>query len=96
MVRVTDPKALDNARRTRPGLTYVEDVREAVAGADVLLHLTEWREYRDLDPVEIGELVARRNILDGRNALDAQLWQQAGWEVRALGRPSLGQGPKAL
>ena len=96
MVRVTDPKALENARRTRPGLTYVEDVREAVAGADVLLHLTEWREYRDLDPVEIGELVARRNILDGRNALDAKLWQQAGWDIRALGRPSLGQGTKSL
>jgi UDPglucose 6-dehydrogenase len=89
-VVVTDPKALDNARRTRPGLTYIEDVREAVAGADVLLHLTEWREYRDLDPAEIGSLVAHRNILDGRNALDARLWQDAGWDIRALGRPSLG------
>jgi UDPglucose 6-dehydrogenase len=89
-VVVTDPKALDNARRTRPGLTYIEDVREAVAGADVLLHLTEWREYRDLDPAEIGSLVAHRNILDGRNALDAKLWQDAGWDIRALGRPSLG------
>ena len=65
-VGVTDPKALENARRTRPGLTYIEDVREAVTGADVLLHLTEWREYRELDPHEIGQLVAHRSRVHGR------------------------------
>ncbi|HET7902227.1 MAG TPA: UDP binding domain-containing protein, partial [Candidatus Nanopelagicales bacterium] len=89
-VRVTDPKALDNARRSRPGPTYVDDVRETVRGADVVLHLTEWREYRGLDPVELGSLVAHRRILDGRNQLDARAYSAAGWTVRALGRPHAG------
>ena len=89
-VRVHDPKALDNARRTRPGPQYVDDVREALAGADVVLHLTEWREYRELDPAEIGDLVAGKKLLEGRNALDVDRWVAAGWDVKALGRPRVG------
>ena len=90
VVRVHDPKALDNARRTRPGPQYVDDVREALAGADVVLHLTEWREYRELDPAEIGALVAGKKLLEGRNALDVDRWVAAGWDVKALGRPHVG------
>lgn len=90
-VRVHDPKALDNARRTRPGPTYCDDLREALAGADVVLHLTEWREYRELDPIEIGGLVAGRKLLEGRNALDVDRWVAAGWDVKALGRPRVGR-----
>ena len=56
-------------------------------GADVVLHLTEWREFRELDPAALGEVVAERRILDGRNALDPELWREAGWTYRALGRP---------
>ncbi|MGE0819830.1 MAG: UDP binding domain-containing protein, partial [Candidatus Nanopelagicales bacterium] len=90
IVRVHDPKALDNARRTRPGPEYVDDVREALAGADVVLHLTEWREYRELDPKELGDLVAGKKLLEGRNALDVDRWVAAGWDVKALGRPRVG------
>jgi len=90
VVRVHDPKALDNARRTRPGPQYCDDLREAVAGADVVLHLTEWREYRELDPAEIGGLVAGMKLLEGRNALDVDRWVAAGWDVKALGRPRVG------
>ncbi len=89
-VRVHDPKALDNARRTRPGPAYCDDVREALADADVVLHLTEWREYRELDPAEIGDLVAGKKLLEGRNALDVDRWVAAGWDVKALGRPRVG------
>lgn len=90
-VRVTDPKALDNARRSRPGPDYVDDVREAVRDADVVLHLTEWKAFRALDPVELGDLVAHKRILDGRNVLDAAAYAAAGWQVRALGRPNAGR-----
>jgi UDPglucose 6-dehydrogenase len=89
-VRVHDPKALDNARRTRPGPTYCDDLRDAVADADIVLHLTEWREYRELDPQEIGGLVASKKLLEGRNALDVDRWVAAGWDVKALGRPRVG------
>lgn len=54
----------------------------------MVLHLTEWQEFRTLDPVALGELVAERRLLDGRNVLDAEHWRAAGWTYRAMGRPS--------
>ncbi|MEU3632624.1 UDP-glucose dehydrogenase family protein [Streptomyces fradiae] len=86
-VTVYDPKAMDNARRVFPTLAYADSALEAVRGADVVLHLTEWREFRELDPEELGGVAGARVILDGRNALDAELWRSAGWTFRAMGRP---------
>lgn len=86
-VTVYDPKGMENARRVFPTLGYADSALEAVRGADAVLHLTEWREFRDLDPAVLGEAVAERRILDGRNALDPKLWRKAGWTYRALGRP---------
>jgi UDPglucose 6-dehydrogenase len=86
VVRVYDPEAMDNARRDYPTLAYANSVIEACRGADVVLHLTEWKEFRDLSPDHLGDVVATRNILDGRNALDPALWRAAGWSFRALGR----------
>jgi UDPglucose 6-dehydrogenase len=85
-VVVTDPKALPNARRVWPDLHYVETADEAVAGADVVMLATEWAQYRELDPVQLGRLVAHRRIVDGRNVLDPAAWRGAGWTYRALGR----------
>ncbi len=86
-VTVYDPKGMANARRVFPTLGYADSALEAVRGADIVLHLTEWREFRDLDPAELGGAVARRLILDGRNALDSAAWREAGWTFRAMGRP---------
>lgn len=87
-VTVFDPKGMDNARRLFPTLGYADTARDAVRGADVVLHLTEWREFRELDPAALGEVTSRRIILDGRNALDSELWRAAGWTYRAMGRPT--------
>ncbi|MGW4894174.1 UDP-glucose dehydrogenase family protein [Kitasatospora sp. NPDC004240] len=87
-VTVYDPKAMDNARKMFPGLSYAESAMEAAEGAHVVLHLTEWQEFRALDPAELGAVVAERRLLDGRNVLDADAWRAAGWTYRALGRPS--------
>ncbi|MFF4187993.1 UDP-glucose dehydrogenase family protein [Streptomyces sp. NPDC001691] len=86
-VTVYDPKGMDNARRVFPTLGYAPSAHEAVRGADVVLHLTEWREFRDLDPAELAKAAATRIILDGRNALDPVKWREAGWTYRAMGRP---------
>ncbi|MEV6565799.1 UDP-glucose dehydrogenase family protein [Streptomyces kronopolitis] len=86
-VTVYDPKGMENARRVFPTLAYADTALDAVRGADVVLHLTEWREFRELDPATLGDVVAERRILDGRNALDPELWRKAGWTYRALGRP---------
>ncbi len=86
-VRVHDPKAMDKARETRPELTYIDDPVEACRDADVVLHLTEWAVFRDLDPVKLGVVVKHKRILEGRNTLDSGAYVRAGWDFRALGRP---------
>lgn len=85
-VTVCDPQAVGNARARQPDLRYEVDVDTALGGADAVLLLTEWRQFCELDPSRAGELVARRNVLDGRNALDRDAWTAAGWSYRALGR----------
>ncbi|BCW41644.1 UDP-glucose 6-dehydrogenase [Arthrobacter sp. StoSoilB3] len=87
VVTVTDPKALPNAVRRFPELQYVEDIDSAVDKADAVLLLTEWQEYRDLDPHLLRDSVTSPRILDGRNILDPGKWRSAGWQYRGLGRP---------
>jgi UDPglucose 6-dehydrogenase len=84
---VYDPQAIETARRVHPELTYVRSLTDAVQDADIVFLLTEWDEFRSMQPRAVGELVARRNIVDGRNVLDPVVWRHAGWTYRALGRP---------
>lgn len=86
-VTVYDPKGMENARRLFPTLAYAPSALEACRGAHVVLHLTEWGEFRELSPAALGEVVAEPRILDGRNALDPAVWRAAGWTFRAMGRP---------
>jgi UDPglucose 6-dehydrogenase len=86
VVTATDPEAIPNARRRAPQLTYVESAAEAAAAADVVVLITEWPEFTELDPEELGALVSHRRVIDGRNALDADRWRAAGWRFRGLGR----------
>jgi UDPglucose 6-dehydrogenase len=86
-VTVYDPVATDKARQIYPELEYAASAIGAARDADVLLLLTEWPEFRDADPEILGKAVSRRNIVDGRNVLDPDLWRGAGWNYCALGRP---------
>jgi UDPglucose 6-dehydrogenase len=85
-VVVHDPKGIEPARKRFPNLDYQEKVTDAVKGADAILHLTEWKEYRELDPSVIGQLVKSKFLIDGRNMLDRDKWRSAGWRFHALGR----------
>ena len=85
-VFVHDPKGIEPARKRFPNLNFAESVTDCVKEADLILHLTEWKEYRALDPAVIGALVKNKMIIDGRNALDRDLWRSAGWKFHALGR----------
>ncbi|MFD7854244.1 UDP-glucose dehydrogenase family protein [Streptomyces microflavus] len=87
-VTVTDPKALDNARKVHPVLAYVDDPIAAAQGADLLLHLTEWPEFSHVDPEQLARRVADAKVVDGRGTLDVDAWRAAGWTVRVLGRAS--------
>jgi UDPglucose 6-dehydrogenase len=86
VVRVTDPAAGDNIRRTWPHLDVVDTPEQAAERADAVLVLTEWKQYRELDPVAFGQVVRQKRVLDGRNALSRTTWEAAGWTYRALGR----------
>jgi UDPglucose 6-dehydrogenase len=86
VVRVTDPAAVENSRKLWPQLDYAATAEEAAERADAVLVLTEWKQYRELDPVAFGKVVAQKRVLDGRNALSKTTWEAAGWSYRALGR----------
>ncbi|MGW2949580.1 UDP-glucose dehydrogenase family protein [Streptomyces eurythermus] len=86
-VTVYDPEAADNARKAFPLLGYAATVEDALRGADLVLHLTEWPRFREIDPERAATLVARPRIVDGRGGLDADRWAAAGWRFRAPGRP---------
>ncbi|MHA7210453.1 UDP-glucose dehydrogenase family protein [Arthrobacter sp. MDT1-65] len=88
LVRVHDPEAIENARAVHPLLNYTMDVDKALEGAQLTLHVTEWQEYRNLDPFRLATLVTAPHILDARNTLDIDHWRSAGWTVRAMGRPT--------
>ena len=86
LVSVFDPQANETGRATFPTLDYAETALAAARDADLLLHLTEWPEFRAIDPGELGSVVRRRQIVDGRNVLDLPAWRAAGWTARGLGR----------
>jgi UDPglucose 6-dehydrogenase len=86
IVTVHDPKAIEPAKKRFPALGFSEDIEGALKDADLVLHLTEWKLYRELDPAKMAKLVANPIIIDGRNALDREAWVAAGWKFRALGR----------
>ena len=86
VVTIHDPKAIAPAKKRFPALGFSEDIEGALKGADLVLHLTEWKVYRELDPAKMAKLVANPIIIDGRNALDREAWTAAGWKFRALGR----------
>jgi UDPglucose 6-dehydrogenase len=87
IVSVHDPVAMPNAAMRQPDLVYAGSVSAAARDADLVLHLTEWADYRAIDPAALARVVARRVIIDARYGLDAGLWHDAGWTVHVLGRP---------
>ena len=86
-VTVHDPIALGSVRRFSPHFNCIDDLNSAVIDAELLIHLTEWKEYRDIDPVVLNPLVKSSNIIDGRNVLDCEKWTNAGWKISYLGKP---------
>jgi UDPglucose 6-dehydrogenase len=85
-VNVYDPQAMENSRRLFPTLNYSTSIDEACERADAVLVLTEWPEFVALDPHRLTPTVRAKVVVDGRNCLDVDKWQNAGWNVHALGR----------
>jgi UDPglucose 6-dehydrogenase len=86
-VSVFDPKAMDNAQQLFPTLNYALSTLDACRGADVVLILTEWDEFRKLQPKKLAAVTRSKRVIDARNCLDPESWRAAGWNYRGLGRP---------
>lgn len=84
-VVVYDPEANETAQRMFPTLIYADSIAEAATNSDALLVLTEWTEFREVNPAALIALVAQPVIIDARNCLDADAWRTAGWQFTGLG-----------
>ena len=83
-----DPVAMEKAKDLLPKKTvYVNSKEEAINGADALLVLTEWKEFRFSDILEIKKLLKRPIIIDGRNMFKPQDMMRAGFVYYSMGRP---------
>ncbi|WP_400993982.1 UDP-glucose dehydrogenase family protein [Agromyces sp. GXQ0307] len=85
-VRATDPEGIENARLRHPQLEYVDTAQDALEDAELVVLVTEWSEYRDLDPEHVAKLMETARVIDARNVLDPVAWREAGFVYRGLGR----------
>jgi UDPglucose 6-dehydrogenase len=86
-VRAFDPAAMENARSALPdGITYCEDSYQAAEGADALVIVTEWNQFRSLDLERLRELVASPVVVDLRNVYEAAKMRAAGFQYDCVGR----------
>ena len=86
IVTVHDPVSIVALGDKHPDLIAEQDLSVAASDQELVILGTEWAEYRSIDPVKFGELVRNKLIIDGRNVLDVESWQAAGWRLIALGR----------
>jgi UDPglucose 6-dehydrogenase len=85
-VVVHDPIALGALATRDASLETEADLMTALKEAELVILGTEWKEYKELDPNAAAQVVATKNVIDGRNVLDVAAWQAAGFKVQALGR----------
>ena len=85
LVQAYDPKAMEKARKEMPEVTYCRDVYEAATGADAVVLLTEWDEFRRVDWKRLGTLVERSLTIDGRNALSRKEVISHGFQYVGIG-----------
>lgn len=86
-VSLYDPRAIDDAQKVLPTINYSPSLLDACSGADVVLVLTDWGEFKQMQPDQLAAVTTSRRIIDGRNCLVPRLWRDAGWTYRSFGRP---------
>jgi len=87
-VRAFDPEGMDQARPVLPGaVVYCRDALDAAAGADALVLITEWNEFRALSPTRLREVMRGKVLVDLRNVYDPVAMRQSGFTYLGIGRP---------
>lgn len=85
-VTAYDPRAMENAKRIIKNIKYTKDAYSAIKGADALLLVTEWQEFRDLDLAKVKKLLKQPIIIDGRNIYDPKAAKESGFKYFGMGR----------
>ncbi len=85
-VRAYDPAAAGRARSILPDVDYREDAYSMAGGADALIVVTEWNEFRQLDLARIKASMRRPVLVDGRNIYDPETMRELGFVYRGIGR----------
>ncbi len=85
-VRAYDPVAMDNARGLLENVIFCKDPYEVAKGADALILVTEWNEFKQLDMARIRDLMKRPVLIDGRNVYDPRRMRELGFVYRGMGR----------
>jgi UDPglucose 6-dehydrogenase len=88
-VRAYDPEAMEKAKSVIPNITYCSNPYQAAEGADAIVVVTEWDEFRRLDWNRLRTAVERPLVVDGRNMLDAQELARHGFHYVSVGRPPM-------
>jgi UDPglucose 6-dehydrogenase len=91
-VKAYDPEAMQKAKSEIPNITYCSDPYQAAEGADAIVVVTEWEEFRRLDWGRLRAAVERPLVVDGRNMLDAQELARHGFHYISVGRPPIAPG----
>ena len=85
-IQAYDPEAMENAKKILKGVTYCKDAYEAAKGADALIILTEWNEFKELDLKKIKSLLNNPLIIDGRNIYGPAIMKKEGFKYISIGR----------
>ena len=86
-IKVYDPIAMDNVKRGyKDNLTYMSNAYEAAEGADVLIVMTEWNEFRQLDLEKVKKLMRTPKLIDGRNIYEPEEARELGFTYLGVGR----------
>ncbi|MCE5198290.1 MAG: UDP-glucose/GDP-mannose dehydrogenase family protein [Armatimonadota bacterium] len=91
-IRAYDPVAMDNAKKELPYITYCDSAYDAARGADAVVLVTEWKEFKFLDLERLRGLMKSPVIFDGRNVLNPEQVRSKGFTYHCIGRPSVGPG----
>ena len=86
-IRAHDPEAMDEARELMPDLDYCDTPWDALDGADALVIITEWHQFRGLDLRRTKEIMAGNTVVDLRNIYDPNVMKERGFDYTSVGRP---------
>ena len=85
-IKAYDPVAMEEAKHCLPGIVYAADEYDAIAGADALVFITEWNQFRALDMERVKELLKSPKIVDLRNIYEPDDMRELGFEYVGVGR----------